>query len=139
MMKAHTTPTSITSIHSGKAIKIEIIFHHPKPLVPGDEISIWHLRYDLCPRVPPPLEFGVATVSSRHSASADSVVIAIAIVVAIGDEGVGGVVQLVSLLKRLTLNVFVATFAPTVEEFMVVSRTVLVDAAVTALKMIKAR
>ena len=40
----------------------------------------------------------------------------------------------VSLLGRLTLNVSVAASAPTVEVIMMVSRTVLVDSAVTALK-----
>lgn len=46
----------------------------------------------------------------------------------------GGVVLFVSLLGRLTLNVSVAASAPTTEEVMMVSRTV-VDSAATALKI----
>lgn len=69
----------------------------------------------------------------RHSISADSVAIAIAIVVAVGNEEVGGVVPtLVSLLGRLTLNVSFAASAPTVEVTMMVNRTMLVNSAAAA-------
>jgi len=96
----------------------------------------------LCPRLPLPewrCDFGVAALSSRHSISADSlVVVAVAaIVVAIGNKEVGGVVPkklLVSLLGRPTLDVSVAASVSTVEVIMMGSRTGLVDSAATALK-----
>lgn len=96
--------------------------------MPADELAIWHL-------LPPPLDFGTVSsaLSSRHSTSADSVVVFIVIVAATGNEEMGGVVLLASLLGRLTLNVSVAGSAPTIEEIMMVSRTV-VDSAATALK-----
>jgi hypothetical protein len=111
--------------------------------VPADELSIWHLSYDLCPRLPLPerrCDFGVAAVSSRHSISADSPVVVVVVVfaVAIGNEEVRGVVPkklLVSLLGRPTLDVSVAASVTTVEVIMMVSRTGLVDSAATALKI----
>lgn len=108
--------------------------------MPADELSIWHLSYDLCPRLPLPewrCDFGVAALSSRHSISADSPVVVV-IVVAIGNEEVRGVVPkklLVSLLGRPTLDVSVAASGTTVEVIMMVSRTGLVDSAGTALKI----
>jgi hypothetical protein len=109
--------------------------------VPADELSIWHLSYDLCPRLPLPerrCDFGVAAVSSRHSISADSPVVVVVFAVAIGNEEVRGVVPkklLVSLLGRPTLDVSVAASVTTVEVIMMVSRTGLVDSAATALKI----
>jgi hypothetical protein len=114
--------------------------------VSADELSNWHLLYDLCPRLPLPerrCDFGIAAFSSRHSISADSlvvvvVVVVVVIVVAIGNEEVGGVVPkelLVPLLGRPTVDVSVAASVPTVEVIMMGSRTGLVDSAATALKI----
>jgi len=110
--------------------------------VSADELSNWHLLYDLCPRLPLPerrCDFGIAAFSSRHSISADSlvvvVVVVVVIVVAIGNEEVGGVVPkelLVPLLGRPTVDVSVAASVPTVEVIMMGSRTGLVDSAATA-------
>lgn len=74
-------------------------------------------------------------LTSRHSTPADSVVILIVIVVAIGNEEVGGVGPFVSLLGRLTPNVSVAACALTIEVIKMVSRSMLVDFAATALKI----
>jgi hypothetical protein len=140
-MKVQTDPniTIIHSCHSTKGGGFGIISHHVRPLVPVDEPSIWHLSCELCPRLPLPDNFGVAAPSLRHFSSVGSVVIftVTVIVVAIGSEEVGGVVPkkpLVSLLERLTLNISVFASSLTIEVIIVVSRTVLVDSAATALK-----
>jgi hypothetical protein len=130
LAKVQTDPN--TPIHS------KIVSHHVRPLasMPADGLSgpIWHLPYDLCPRLPPFLDLDFAALSSRHSISADSVVIVIVIVAAIGNEEVGGAVLPVSLLGRPTLNVSVAALVPTIEEIMTVSRSMSVGSVAAALK-----